>query len=406
MLKHLRFMTRARLRFSPRFSMTLALLLVLAAIPSLAQTQTSGRATPPKTVITNWNQFLLSDMERWNRYESTIGVKNVSTLRQTWYYLLPGGAQSAPIVAAGVIYFGGYSRTVEGSVLIANGPNGEGTLWSTNPSGVYQLLGSPAVANGLVFAVYGNGTLYALNAKTGTITWQYAAGPGSNCSPALANGAVYFAANGIVYAVSQKTGALLWSYQTGAFVASSPAVVNGVVYIGSEDNNLYALNATTGALIWSFKTGGFVDSSPAISNGVVYVGSLDNNIYALNANTGDLIWSYATIGGVGSALAVANGLVYAFSEFDGNLYAINTSNGSLKWSAFIGVSGYGERGDSPAVANGVVYIVEFQGSVYALNASTGAVLWSYSTEWLYSSPTIVNGSLYVGGSNLWVFELP
>ena len=59
---------------------------------------------------------------------------------------------------------------------------------------------------------------------------------------------------------------------------------------------------------------------------------------------------------------------------------------ALKWSAFIGVSGYGERGDSPAVANGVVYIVEFQGSVYALNASTGAVLWSYSTEWLYRSP--------------------
>ena len=184
---------------------------------------------------------------------------------------------------------------MEGSVLIANGPNGEGTLWSTNPSGVYQLLGSPAVANGLVFAVYGNGTLYALNAKTGTITWQYAAGPGSNCSPALANSAERYTSlrMGSCMRSAKRPERCSGRIRAGAFVASSPAVVNGAVYIGSEDNNLYALNATTGALIWSFKTGGFVDSSPAISNGVVYVGSLDNNIYALNANTGDLIWSYA-----------------------------------------------------------------------------------------------------------------
>jgi outer membrane protein assembly factor BamB len=345
-------------------------------------------------------------MQRWNRYESTIGVKNVGTLRQTWSYPLWGGASAGPTVAGGVLYFGGVLKGIAGTCVIADALDGAGTLWSTNPSGEYILWGSPAVANGLVFALYGNGVLYALNAKTGTVKWQYSTGTGAINSPALANGAVYFGTDNGVYAVSQKTGALLWSYQTGSLIESSPAVVNGVVYIGAEDNNLYAINATTGSLIWSFKTGGFVNSSPAVSNGVVYVGSLDNNIYAINATTGVLIWTYTTSGGVGSALAVANGLVYAFSEFDGNLYAINTSNGSLKWSTFIGISGYGSTNESPAVANGVVYIVKFEDFAYALNASTGAILWSYTTEWLYSSPTIVNGVLYIGGSSLWAFELP
>jgi outer membrane protein assembly factor BamB len=84
-----------------------------------------------------------------------------------------------------------------------------------------------------------------------------------------------------VYALDASTGALLWNYTTGGgYVRSSAVVANGVVYVGSGDNNLYALGATTGALLWKYTTGCAVESSPVVANGVVYVGSKDNNVYA------------------------------------------------------------------------------------------------------------------------------
>ena len=85
--------------------------------------------------------------------------------------------------------------------------------------------------------------------------------------------------NGSVYALNARTGAKLWNYRTGAAVVSSPAVANGVVYIGSEDFNVYALNARTGAKLWSY-TSYYVNSSPAVANGMMYVGSTDDNVYA------------------------------------------------------------------------------------------------------------------------------
>jgi len=46
-----------------------------------------------------------------------------------------------------------------------------------------------------------------------------------------------------VYALDAGTGALLWQYTTGQPVASSPAVADGVVYVGgSFDHELYAFH--------------------------------------------------------------------------------------------------------------------------------------------------------------------
>lgn len=89
---------------------------------------------------------------------------------------------------------------------------------------------------------------------------------------------------------------LEWSYATTDGSNSSPAVANGVVYFGLVEK-VYALNASTGSLLWTFST--LTSSSPAVANGVVYIGGgNDNNgeVYALNAKTGAELWSYTTTG--------------------------------------------------------------------------------------------------------------
>jgi outer membrane protein assembly factor BamB len=55
-------------------------------------------------------------------------------------------------------------------------------------------------------------------------------------SPAVANGVVYVGSeDDNVYALEASTGALLWNYNTGANIFyASPTVANGVVYSGSD----------------------------------------------------------------------------------------------------------------------------------------------------------------------------
>jgi hypothetical protein len=64
-------------------------------------------------------------------------------------------------------------------------------------------------------------------------------------SPAVANGVVYigggyYYAGGGVYALNASTGDLLWNYPTADWVQSSPAVASGMVFVGSHDGNVYA----------------------------------------------------------------------------------------------------------------------------------------------------------------------
>jgi len=90
----------------------------------------------------------------------------------------------------------------------------------------------------------------------------------------VANGVVYFGSyDGSVYALNATTGTKLWSFTIGHYVYSSPAVANGVVYVGDGNysGNLYALNASTGAVLWSYTFGGI--ASPVVVNGALYVGS-------------------------------------------------------------------------------------------------------------------------------------
>jgi len=210
---------------------------------------------------------------------------------------------------------------------------GTGTLlWN---SAVFPNLSTPAVSNGMLYLAgedhYGNGTVAAFNARTGTVLWEY----GSNNfnfgagTLAVANGAVYFVGSNFsgtgnnLYAVNSSSGKTLWTYDLGNAVASQPAVANGVIYIANVIN-LFALNAATGKQLWSYPSGTetFSYSAPAVANGVVHISGVfrtyppppdAGHIYALNASTGAKLWSYPLTDFGGSPIET-NGTVYLIDE--------------------------------------------------------------------------------------------
>jgi outer membrane protein assembly factor BamB len=259
---------------------TAPLWLMLATANMSAHAQTSSAAAATGTTTSSpadWTEFHRDNMQRWNPYETVLGVNNVGELGLKWQFPISVG-RSSPAVVNGVVYIG-TDEAVESPITGLN----EDWL------------------------------MYALNASTGARLWSFVARYIVN-SPAVANGVVYVSSMDYdVYALNATTGATLWAYATGSNVESSPAVANGVVYVGSNDGNVYALNASTGAKLWSYATGGPVEfSSPAVANGVVYFDSADNYVYALNASTGAKLWSYAT--GAGSSPAVVNGTLYIGSS--------------------------------------------------------------------------------------------
>ncbi len=366
--------------------------LVLAVVVP-ARGQTSNPAPSPA----DWTQFHRDNMQRWNPYETVLGVGNVAGLQLKWKEYIGQfdfWIQSSPAVVNGVLYVG----SGDGDVYALNTSNGA-AIWKY-ATGV-EVESSPAVANGVVYVGSDGGYVYALTASTGALIWKYATGSSVESSPAVANGMVYVGSDdSYVYALNASTGDLVWKYATeGQVFVCSPAVANGVVYAGSfGDANVYALNAGTGALIWKYATGNGVESSPAVANGVVYFGSDDYNVYALNASTGVKLWSYFTGHGMRAAPAVANGVAY-FSSDVGTVYALNASTGAVLWDSDVDAAEH----SSPAVANGVLYISTSAGDILALNANTGALLWDYAagngTGFIEnggpSSPTIVDGVVYI-----------
>lgn len=297
--------------------------------------------------------------------------------------------------------------------------------WRVRTEGL--VIGSPAVANGVVYVGSTDGRLYALDAATGRQRWTFQTEARVPSSPAVADGLVYVASyDGAIYALDASTGRARWRFATRGerryaathlhgfaptaermpdpfdVYLSSPAVSNGVVYVGSGDGRVYALDARTGRVRWSVTTGDVVHASPAVANGTVYVGSWDGTFYALDAATGRTRWTFRTGAdpeyhnqtGIQGSAAVVDGVVY-FGCRDSHVYALDARTGALRWR-FFNDSAWVVA--SPAVHDGAVYIGNADGrTLYELDARTGRPRFLRRGTWYwFASPAIAGGVLYAG----------
>lgn len=258
------------------------------------------------------------------------------------------------------------------------------------------------------FGAPGTARLYAIDANTGSLKWEYGNGasPVPYSTGAFAAGVIYTVFENNVIALDVTTRLPKWTYTIAARPSSAPCVVDGRVYINANDQKLYAIDANTGTLLWTFTESAKINSSsvnysgPTVANGVVYFGSDDNYVYALDAITGALKWKTLNVGSFGtkefqSSACVANGVLYIGDNLR-NLIAYNTIDGSEKWR-YQGADG--GVFSSPTVDNGTVYVGSYSRYLYAIDAGTGTLKWRYlSPAKIYSSPTVANGVVFFGSS--------
>jgi polyvinyl alcohol dehydrogenase (cytochrome) len=312
--------------------------------------------------------------------------------------------------------------------------------------------GTPVEADGVVVAVSGGGTVFAIDASTGAVRWSRDLGQPANGSAAIADGRVYVplatTSAPAVAALLLADGSPLWTAvldsSQGASAFGSPVVWNGTVYMGTSGElgdpdlplrgAMVALDAATGALRWRTYmvpegySGAPVWSTPTIDaqTGRLYVGTgnaynapvadTTDAIVALDATSGAIVGHFqATAGDAFSSADSAAGPDYDFGasanlitgpdgrklvgegQKDGTYWAIDRQTMEPVWS---------QKTGPPSQLGGIIGSTAYDGTrIYGPDTPAGeqwALTPSGAPAWLsadggplHFNPTAVaNGVVY------------
>lgn len=365
---------------------------------SLIATGTSSTRTSsiPMYVSNNWDQW--HDTASKTGFEvndsalnNDVGANGKSFLDQAWAFPSGSTIHSSPSIDQGVAFFGNDAGTFYAINVTNSAP-----LWSRSfTSGIDS---SAAVDGGLVIFGTEGGSVVALNEATGKTVWTTLTAGAVESSPAVAGGVVYVGADdGSVYALTEGTGVVQWTSVLGGAVHSSPTVATskGLIVVGDDTGKVTALNQSTGAVVWQDATGAAVTATPIYFSNNIYVGSTDGTMYAFVAKTGAPVWTFLT-GGPITASAVTFGKSIGVGSADGTVYYLDSNLGTEVNSL---------PGTVPIVGLGgsinFVVAVTSKGTAFASRVTGADQTWKWvSTAAIASSPTLVNGTVYISGLDM------
>jgi outer membrane protein assembly factor BamB len=127
------------------------------------------------------------------------------------------------------------------------------------------------------------------------------------------------------------------------------------------------------------------------SQGLLFVATA-RGLYALDAATGEIAWRFDTELPLGNSPTVADGVVY-FGGLDRKLHALRAADGTPVWSYDGAHAGYSTN---PLVVDGKVILGNRDGNLYAIGAAgssaPGALAWKYQT----GGPILVSAAYAAG----------
>ena len=207
--------------------------------------------------------------------------------------------------------------------------------------------------------------------------------------------------DGTVAAIDARTGADVWRVSVGAPIAAGVGSDGKVAAVVTQSNDVVAIQ--DGREIWRQKLNAQAYTSPFVAGGRVFVLAADRSVNAFDGQTGRKLWAQQrpneplVLRQSGVILAVGDTLVVGLA---GRLAGLNPANGTIRWEAPIA---------SPRGINDVERLVDlvgrvsrdgeivcaraFQASVGCVNTARGSLLWSKPA----------NGSQGIHGDNRFIF---
>jgi outer membrane protein assembly factor BamB len=361
--------------------------------------------------------------------------------RPLWTDQVPAAIVDEPAVVGGTAYWGDDQGNEHAT-------SSQGTnLWTTNLGTTTACGSTSGVAstatvgqyNGarLIWTGTGDGSVAALNARTGAVIWKTRVAPATSGfvwdSPALYQGSIYIGVSsygdcplvrGKVVRLNALTGRVQAVFYTapsgclGAGVWASPAVdiQTGTVFVTTgnancndpQQNAVVSLNATTLALVGSWQipasdtttANSDFGASPTLftadiagtTTPMVGAANKDGYFYALvrNSLSSGPVWKYQIAVGGAQPLHDEGSIVTAGFD-DQNLYVagaattidgqtcpgsietLNPADGAVEWQDCLAGDVLGAIHVTPGLA-----YVSAGDQVLALDAGSGAVVWSFT----------------------------
>ncbi len=326
------------------------------------------------------------------------------TGRSVWQFEADNWIMTNPIVAEGKLFAGSGNRN-----YAPNTKPGRGAIRGT-----------------------GSNSLYALDAKTGKLIWQYKVPGEAMPTPLYKDGVVYYiTGDRSLYALEAASGKLIYKREIGSVFSMGSINLDGdiAVFGGGFPFTVYGFNLKTGQMAWETPLAnvwlGLDDSNPAIANGTMYINGVEygppavsggegtnphHAFFALDTQTGKLKWTfnaglYSFVeDNKASTPVIVDGTYYGASSLARVFYALDATTGAKKWQFPIGVPVKG----NPVVQGNYVIFADTKGNVYALDRQSGKLLGKRALGGNIApqGPALFNGTLYLANQDGRVMAFP
>jgi FOG: WD40-like repeat len=298
------------------------------------------KLTPKGTPVIVNNVMYLKALPETQTANPTIIAMSLSDDKLLWQYTIHSNSGPAPIVQNGIVYVNG-SRSDGQACLYALQASTGKLLWQYLAPGINEYFHQPVVQQPSVYVSSSAGMLYALNSQDGTLRWQYNFPEKSpdEASMTSTQDALFVGVNKKLYALQSANGRLLWQKQIES--AIHLIVADGSNLYMDTSSTVYRLNTANGNTLWKQQMGNSGSGLYAlfVLNDKVFVGfalsgsngKTEGYIAALHTNDGSQLWQYDVGLQMLPSFDVANDAIY-IAPYD-TLIALKSDNGHVLWQA-------------------------------------------------------------------------
>ncbi|MGQ0542125.1 MAG: outer membrane protein assembly factor BamB family protein [Blastocatellia bacterium] len=189
----------------------------------------------------------------------------------------------------------------------------------------YYLVGD----NSIFFAIGEDGTITAIETKTGSIFWQRTFGSVISGEPVVAEKviAVVIGAKQILF-LSKDTGKTLFESNYPLAITAIQKNGENMLTLGDERGNVKRMHAETGDIEWSFKSGALISYLSKTKKGIL-AASYDNFLYLLSSFNGSVLWKRRLSGRVSGAILELGEVALVSTIGDSNLQIVSLDSGKI-----------------------------------------------------------------------------
>ena len=216
-----------------------------------------------------------------------------------------------------------------------------------------------------VYAVTLEDRLVCLDSNTGKEIWSFPSGFVKdqfrfNSAPAAASGRVYFGGlNGTLYALDARSGRVIWKKDLGARISTSLLLLGDSLFLGTSAGRLYRLEAKSGVV--SGELSAEEPQGHIVAWGNQFFAFLgEKTVACLDAGLKKVLWKQTSAFPWSSARPFVWNDTLVVGNDHGELFGFRVTDGVTSWSAkFEGtIRGVGGSPDT-------LYIGCLNGTVYA-----------------------------------------